>query len=213
MSFRQRHTSQPNLSGHLYSITWELLTKTAKIRISTEMVRRWGHFWGDDKGLSHKASRWTGSVFSRMSLSTNSMWSLVDKMETSGSIYWCKKAGAILGIEKTHDVLWVKPSDLEIQTNETGWSLIIYKIQAHAHRDKLPRLLQLSEVLPAENKSGKRPVYTDRMITHSSDLALPIQLPNPNRTSEGKRQTQDGSGKHFQNRQIKSGAHWTWSAV
>lgn len=38
MSFRQRNMSQPDLSGHLYGITWELLTKTAKIGISTDML-------------------------------------------------------------------------------------------------------------------------------------------------------------------------------
>lgn len=36
MSFRQRNTSQPNLSGHLYGITWELLTEIMKMGIGTD---------------------------------------------------------------------------------------------------------------------------------------------------------------------------------
>lgn len=37
MPFRWGNTSQPNISRRLYGITKELLTKTAKMGISTEM--------------------------------------------------------------------------------------------------------------------------------------------------------------------------------
>lgn len=122
-------------------------------------------------------------------------------MGTCSSIYWYK-TGGIINIEKIHDS--------EGQANESKQNLIIYKIQARAHRDKLPKCLQSSEVLPVENKHGRRPVYTGCVRTQSSDLALVTQLLKPNWAVDGKRQVQY---RNFQKRQIQSSAHWTWTAL
>lgn len=118
-------------------------------------------------------------------------------MGTSGSIYWCKKAGGIISTEKTHDAIQAKPNDLEGQANETKQSLIIYEIQAHAHGDNLPKPLQPSEVLPTKNERQRRPAYTGRVVTQSSDPALATQFPKPNQAWEWKRQAQDSEGEGF----------------
>ena len=136
-------------------------------------------------------------------------------MGTSSSIYWCKKAGGIISIEKTHDAVRVKPNDLEGQANETKQSLIIYKIQAHAHGDKLPKLLQSSRVLPSENEHGKRPVYTGCMVNRSSDSQwlLPLSFRSQTRHKRGKGRHKTVQERDFQKRQTKISAHWTRTAL
>lgn len=145
-------------------------------------LRRW------QRVLSQRNITKTETGLSGVRLSINSAWSLAEKMGTPSSIYRYK-TGGIISVAKTHDP--------EGQAKESKQKWIIYKIQAHAHRDKLPKCLQSLGVLPAENEHGRRPVYIGCVRSQSSDLALVTQLLKPNWAEVGKRQVQH---RNFQKR-------------
>lgn len=181
--------------------------------ISTEMVRRWGHSWGDDKGFSCKGIQRTGTGFSGMRLSIISEWLLAEKMGTSNSIYWCRKAGGIISIEKAHDTIQVKPNDLEGQANETKLSWIIHKVQAHAQGTRHPSFCNHQESCQLKMSVEENLFEQVAQWPKSSDLALATQLPKPNQEQEGKRQAQDSAEKGLQQNQINSTDHWAWAAL